>query len=292
MKRAHGPVWVIYRGFVVLLSILPLPLARLLMAGVFRLLGPFISGANERMERSLKVAFPFRDREWRKARRYRTWSNLGRSVAESVKTRAVQRSLDTAVSARMEPELSAMRDDPRGWLLLLGHLGAWEVVIQLAPRFGRPVMGIFRPLANPLIERDLQKSRALAGVEMVSTEDPLLLRRALRHLRSGGMLALFVDQRWGEGEALELFEQPALCTLSPGLFQMMGEARVSTLLCRRIGSDRCEVVLESLPFKTSDECDDWRERGRSIMRSYNRRLEDFVKVYPDDWYWMQDRWKP
>ena len=54
---------------------------------------------------------------------------------------------------------------------------------------------------------------------------------------------------------------------------------------------RCEVVLENLPFKAQDS-DDWRERGRSIMRAFHGRLEDWVRVYPDDWYWLQERWKP
>ena len=90
---------------------------------------------------------------------------------------------------------------------------------------------------------------------------------------------------------LELFDQPALTTLSPGLFQHLTDARVSTLICRRNSRSRYEAILENLPYKSQDD-DDWRARGRSIMRAFHGRLEDWVRGHPDDWYWLQERWKP
>lgn len=284
-------VWVLYRIIAALVWLLPLSVARYLMGRFFALLGPFSIRANNRMDRSLTVAFPFRDERWRKERRLRTWVNLGKSVADSMKTKAVQRRLQTHVTYRLQPELASLQQDPRGQLLLMGHMGAWEVAVQIVPKLGRKVMGVHRPLDNPRIEAELQKSRQLAGIEMVSIEDRLLVRKGIRHLQAGGMLAIFVDQRWGKGEMLDLFEQPALTTLSPGLFQLSTDARVSTLICRRDGLSHFEAILEPLPFKAQDD-DTWRQRGRSIMRAFHGRLEDWVRVHPDDWYWLQDRWKP
>lgn len=284
-------VWVLYRIIAALVWLLPLSVARYLMGRFFALLGPFSIRANNRMDRSLTVAFPFRDERWRKERRLRTWVNLGKSVADSMKTKALQRRLQTHVTYRLQPELASLQQDPRGQLLLMGHMGAWEVAVQIVPKLGRKVMGVHRPLDNPRIEAELQKSRQLAGIEMVSIEDRLLVRKGIRHLQAGGMLAIFVDQRWGKGEMLDLFEQPALTTLSPGLFQLSTDARVSTLICRRDGLSHFEAILEPLPFKAQDD-DTWRQRGRSIMRAFHGRLEDWVRVHPDDWYWLQDRWKP
>lgn len=284
-------VWVLYRFIAALVWLLPLFVARLLMGRFFALLGPFSIRANNRMDRSLTVAFPFRDERWRKERRLRTWVNLGKSVADSMKTKAVQQRLQTHVTYRLQPELASLQQDPRGQLLLMGHMGAWEVAVQIVPKLGRKVMGVHRPLDNPRIEAELQKSRQLAGIEMVSIEDRLLVRKGIRHLQAGGMLAIFVDQRWARGEMLDLFEQPALTTLSPGLFQLSTDARVSTLICRRDGLSHFEAILEPLPFKSQDD-DTWRQRGRSIMRAFHGRLEDWVRVHPDDWYWLQDRWKP
>lgn len=291
MRWSQVLVWVLYRFFAAVVSLLPLSLARLLMSRVFAVVGPFSIRANQRMDRTLMVAFPFRDEAWRRQRRNRTWLNLGKSVAEAIKTKAVQRRLQSHVTYRFEPELGLAQHDPRGQLLLMGHLGAWEVAVQIVPQMDRKVMGIYRPLDNPRIEAELQKSRQLAGIEMVSIHDKLLMRKGIRHLKAGGLLAIFVDQRWAKGERLDLFDQPALTTLSPGLFQLSADARVSTLICRRDGLSHFEAILEPLPFKAQDD-DTWRERGRSIMRAFHGRLEDWVRVHPDDWYWLQDRWKP
>ena len=81
-------VWVLYRIIAALVWLLPLSVARYLMGRFFALLGPFSIRANNRMDRSLTVAFPFRDERWRKERRLRTWVNLGKSVADSMKRSA------------------------------------------------------------------------------------------------------------------------------------------------------------------------------------------------------------
>ena len=121
-------VWVLYRFIAALVWLLPLFVARLLMGRFFALLGPFSIRANNRMDRSLTVAFPFRDERWRKERRLRTWVNLGKSVADSMKTKAVQQRLQTHVTYRLQPELASLQQDPRGQLLLMGHMGAWEEI--------------------------------------------------------------------------------------------------------------------------------------------------------------------
>lgn len=287
------PGWLLYRLFVLILAPLPLGGARWLLSGFFRLMGPVSASSTRRINASLDVAFPERikDVAWRRARRQRTWINLGRTVADSIKTDAVQRQLDSCVVLDAEPELADSRADPRGHLILTGHLGAWEIAIQLAPRLGRPVMGVHRPLANRMIEADLQRSRRKAGIEMVSIEDPALMRRALKHLRAGGCLALFVDQRWKDGTALPLFGQPALCTLSPGMLARAGRARVSMLYAQRLAAGQHRISLEPLAFDRREN-EPWPVWGEQIMSAFNRRLEDLVRANPDDWYWLQDRWKP
>lgn len=285
------PGWLLYRLFVLILAPLPLSAARGLLSGFFGLMGPLSASSTRRINASLAVAFPDRDEAWRRARRRQTWVNLGRSVAESIKTEAVQRQLDTRVQLEFEPELTDSLADPRGQLILTGHLGAWEVAIQLAPRLGGPVMGVHRPLANRMIEADLQVSRRKAGIEMVSIEDPALMRRAIKHLRAGGHLALFVDQRWKDGTPLPLFGQPALCTLSPGMLARAGQARVSLLHAQRLPGGHHRISLEPLAFE-ADADEPWTVWGERIMGAFNRRLEALVQAYPDDWYWLQDRWKP
>ena len=286
------PGWLLYRLFVALLALLPLDAARGLLSGFFRFMGPLSGSSTRRMNASLSVAFPDQDEAWYRERRQRTWAHLGASVAESIKSEAVQRQLDTRVELTVEPEHGDSLQDPSGQLILTGHLGAWEVAIQLAPRLGRPVMGVHRPLANRMIEADLQRSRQKAGIEMVSIEDPNLMRRALKHLRAGGCVALFVDQRWRDGEPLELFGQPALCTLSPGMLALAGKARVSLLYAQRLADGRRHrISLEPLAHDAGED-DGWQDRGKAIMDAFNRRLETLVRANPDDWYWLQERWKP
>ncbi len=285
--------WLLFLGFSLLIRLLPMPLARGLLAGFFDLVGRLITSQNRRMERSLQVAFPAQSADWRRMRRRQAWRNLGRSVAEVMKPRAGQNSSASAVRLQAEPELNAIRHDPRGTLLLSGHFGAWEAMAGFADLLQRPFLIFYRPLENPRIDAELRRSRRRAGINLVSIHEPDAVRTAIRHLREGGVLCLFADQRWARGEPLPLFGQPALTTLAAGLLQRATDARVSMLVHRRTGEAKqpYEAVLEALPYDQQPE-DGSRDRGRSIMTAFNGRLEDWVRAHPDSWFWMQDRWKP
>ena len=265
IKPRYYVEWLLFLGFSLLVRLLPMPLARGLLAGFFDLVGRLISSQNRRMERSLQIAFPERSADWRRTRRRQAWRNLGRSVAEVMKPRASQNSAAGALGLQAAPELSAIRQDPRGTLLLSGHFGAWEAMAGFAGLLQRPFLIFYRPLENPLIDAALRRSRLRAGINLVSIHEPDAVRIAIRHLSAGGVLCLFADQRWARGEHLPLFGQPALTTLAAGLLQRATDARVAMLVHRRTGDGKqpYEAVLEALPFDMQPE-DGWRDRaGRS-----------------------------
>ena len=293
IKPRYYVEWLLFLGFSLLVRLLPMPLARGLLAGFFDLVGRLISSQNRRMERSLQIAFPEHSVDWRRTRRRQAWRNLGRSIAEVMKPRASQNSSAGVRGLQAELEMSAIRQDPRGTLLLSGHFGAWEAMAGFAGLLQRPFLIFYRPLENPLIDAALRRSRLRAGINLVSIHEPDAVRIAIRHLSAGGVLCLFADQRWARGEHLPLFGQPALTTLAAGLLQRATDARVAMLVHRRTGEAKqpYEAVLEALPFDMQPE-DGWRDRGRSIMTAFNARLEDWVRAHPDSWFWMQDRWKP
>ena len=293
IKPRYYVEWLLFLGFSLLVRLLPMPLARGLLAGFFDLVGRLISSQNRRMELSLQIAFPEQDADWRRTRRRQGWRNLGRSIAEVMKPRANRNSSAGALGLQAAPELSAIRQDPRGTLLLSGHFGAWEAMAGFAGLLQRPFLIFYRPLENPLIDAALRRSRLRAGINLVSIHEPDAVRIAIRHLSAGGVLCLFADQRWARGEPLPLFGQPALTTLAAGLLQRATDARVAMLVHRRTGDAKqpFEAVLEALPYDQQPE-DGWRDRGRAIMTAFNAQLEDWVRAHPDSWFWMQDRWKP
>lgn len=294
VKRRYFVEWWLFLGFRALVWPLPLPLARGLLAGFFDLLGRLVTSQNQRIDRSLAVAFPDQSAAWRLQRRRRAWRNLGRSVAEIMKPAAARRGFETSSDLHLEPELSALNHDSRGTLLLMGHFGAWEALGPLAPQFRGKVLDIYRPLENPFIDAAVHRARVRSGAAFVSVYDPDVVRKAVRHLRAGGVLSLFADQRWATGEPLSLFGQPALTSLAAGLFQRAGDARVAVLFSRRVEGepDRSyEVVLRPLQWHAEPEAS-WRVRGQAIMTAFHSEVEDWVRAHPDSWFWLQDRWKP
>ena len=73
VKRRYFVEWWLFLGFRALVWPLPLPLARGLLAGFFDLLGRLVTSQNQRIDRSLAVAFPDQSAAWRLQRRRRAW---------------------------------------------------------------------------------------------------------------------------------------------------------------------------------------------------------------------------
>ena len=289
IKPRYYVEW-LFLGFSLLVRLLPMPLAQGLLAGFFDLVGRLISSQNRRMELSLQIAFLSKRRLAADAasaglaqpRPQHCRSDEATGQPEFIRRRG---------RLQAAPELSAIRQDPRGTLLLSGHFGAWEAMAGFAGLLQRPFLIFYRPLENPLIDAELRRSRLRAGIKLVSIHEPDAVRTAIRHLRAGGVLCLFADQRWARGEPLPLFGQPALTTLAAGLLQRATDARVP---CWCTGGR----VMQNSPSKrcwrlcpTTAAQDGWRIRaGRSPM--FNARLEDWVQAHQDSWFWMQDAGSP
>src|SRR5207244_7886601 len=83
-------------------------------------------------------------------------------------------------------------------VLLLSHIGPWELAAQLVPlyapyaRIGSP----YQSLRNRYIDRDLSRRRARTGAELFDRSEGF--HKPIELLRSGGRLGIFEVRLRGE----------------------------------------------------------------------------------------------
>jgi KDO2-lipid IV(A) lauroyltransferase len=115
-------------------------------------------------------------------------------------------------------------------------------------------------------------------------------RELLRQLRRGGVIGVVADQDVEklEGVFVDYFGRPSHTPVAPVKLAQLTQAPVLMGALIRKGH-RYEVVFDPEPLRVPKGADDG-EIARST-EVWSKRLEGWIRRYPDQWVWMHDRWR-
>lgn len=167
-------------------------------------------------------------------------------------------------------------------ILVTGHFGNYDASRAALIARGYRVGALYMPMANRYFNDHYV--RAISGIGT-----PLFPRgRAglsdmVKHLRSGGMLGMLVDQRMGHGEPLTFFGRPAMTALSAAELALRYDALlVPTYAVRAPDGMSFEIIVEPpIPTGTPE----------AMTQALNDSLEKLVRQHLDQWFWIHRRWK-
>jgi KDO2-lipid IV(A) lauroyltransferase len=176
----------------------------------------------------------------------------------------------------------------RGVLILTAHTGNWEMLPLLAPRMGRPVYIVFRPLDLAPLDALMARLRTRWGGRLIPRSNAM--RSILSALGRGEPVTILLDQNvgWRKGVFVDFFGQRACTNKGLALLALKTRAPVLPLFIRRDGRGFTahfgpEIDLVLSGDKTRDL--------ESNTQRYNDAIEAFVRRYPDQWLWLHQRWK-
>ncbi len=254
-------------------------------------LGTLMSGMLPKRRRliieNLTRAFPEKSpAEVRKTAR-RNWKNLGRTALEFVRSQDFVSS-ETASRVTWEgaDQVDAAMAENHGMILISFHFTNWEILgILTQQRFNR-LMAIARPMKNPYVDRWLQAKRAQDGMKIMLHRNAV--KESLRWLKGNNMLGVLVDQNlYHGGVFVNFFGRPAATTTLPALLHIRTGAPVFVVHCLR-ESGTFRATYEQVEFPRVDNDD---QRVIVYTQIINDYLERIIRKYPENWFWIHNRWK-
>lgn len=178
------------------------------------------------------------------------------------------------------PELlDAAMAGGKGVVLLLAHMGNWELLSRIVHLFppGSRTGAFYRPLNNPLLDKRTLERRQADSTRMFSKHDGPY--QAAAFLREGGVVGILSDQRVGMlGEVVPFFGRLTRSSPLPSLLARRAKANVLALALNTTSPGRWRarfVAVETKP--TTAACMD--------------ALEQAMLPCPEDVFWFQDRWR-
>jgi KDO2-lipid IV(A) lauroyltransferase len=166
-----------------------------------------------------------------------------------------------------------------GVVLLLAHMGNWEVLSRLIHFFpaGTRAGAFYRPLNNPLLDARVFARRQADGTRMFSKRDNPL--HVAGFLREGGIVGILADQRAGkQGEPVRFFGRLTRASPLPSLLARRSKSTVLALAMTAVKPGKWTarfLPVEAPP--TTEHC--------------MLALEQAMALAPVDVFWFQERWK-
>jgi len=216
------------------------------------------------------------------------FENIGRTLAEFALAGSRIEELLGRVDLEGTEHLHAALAGGRGAFIVTGHCGNWEL---LSARISRevPVTGLARPMANPLVEATVAARRSAAGARTMNARDSA--RGVLRLLRRGEAVGMLLDQNALRSERVfvPFLGRPAATNFGLAMLALKSGAPVLPAFSAR-GADGRHRAWIGAPIPFAEAGDRAARIGVSTAR-YTAAIEAFVRRYPEQWFWVHDRWK-
>ena len=179
----------------------------------------------------------------------------------------------------------------RGVIAYLGHIGNWELLVDLNKRFVNPTMveyNVYRKLKNSLFDKLMLNIRSKRGGECV--EKSVLLRKlvSLRRESHPFVIGMLSDQKPSKRSSYAwthfLNQETAFLDGSEVLAHKFGYSAVYAHIWstkRGYYRIRFELITDDPNTMQPEE----------MTKRYAELLEQNICAQPEQWLWTHNRWK-
>ncbi len=176
----------------------------------------------------------------------------------------------------------------RGVIMITGHFGNWEMGGMYLSLLDFNLLVPYHPLHNPYVDDWLNNERKKYGVKLAPMKEAT--KPILKALRQNEIVALIADQDAGaDGLFVDFLGTPASTFRGAGtLIRKTGAAMLFGVAIRD-EHNNIIVCLEKPYYHTKSE--NIEEDLINITITHIKMLEDYIRKYPELYFWQHRRWK-
>lgn len=186
------------------------------------------------------------------------------------------------------PEAKARYAADSGAIVVVPHTGNWDVAGVVAHLLGMPLFFVVGRQKNPLVDAWLNRMRGVTGIETIP-RDAGLLRKVVRNLRDGKVLAFMTDLRSPTpAMRVRFLGHEANVVAGMGLFARMADVPVIPVVLTREGWTRhvwrVGEAVRPDPARPKDE--DALRMTQTVIDLYDAAIREA----PEQYFWYNKRW--
>lgn len=176
----------------------------------------------------------------------------------------------------------------RGIVIVSAHMGNWEVGLHITNYYGKPMLGVAAKTRYGWANILLSRSRNRLGNTIIDKKGAL--PKITEGLRRGEVIGMLIDQsRRKHGVEVTFFGRKATASPAAALLALRCNSLVLPAFCVRRSDGQLTIQVKT-PFELTRTGD-----LRSDIQSNTQRMidvvEEMVRTYPDQWFWLLKPWK-
>jgi KDO2-lipid IV(A) lauroyltransferase len=217
------------------------------------------------------------------------YKNFAKSMVEyalfpSLDKTSIPRMVELQGAENFDSALAARR----GAIVVAGHFGSWELMGAAVSQMGYPVDFLVGEQHNLLVDGMMNDYRRCMGIGIIKMG--AAAKGIIKALNANRLVAMLSDQDAGsDGTIVQFFDRPASTPKGPAAFALKMNCPIIMAFIIRESRGKQRIVIEKPIFgkRTGDKEEDI----RNLTQAYTSLLEDYVRKYPDHWFWPHRRWK-
>jgi len=240
---------------------------------------------NQVVMENLKIAF---GKEMNGNRLSEIAAESYRQIAMSFMELLIAPKLKKQISNILQPEhallIQNLLKQQKGLIAISGHLGNWELQgAAAATVMTDPFTVAAVQQSNPYINRFITRRRHEMGMEVAGTKEAMkLLLKALRGKHAIGLVA---DQSGGRDAVfVDFFDQMAATQPGPAKLAIKFGAPMVVGAAIRTGPGKFTMLAQQVEINENDTVE-------SLTQKHVKILENFIRQYPEQYFWLHRRWK-
>ena len=176
----------------------------------------------------------------------------------------------------------------RGVIVFSGHFGNWEYLAAAVAQIGPPMYAVFKEQKNLLVDSIIKKYRMDLGLLPLKVKGGAA-RGIIQALKAKAKVLILFDQdAGGKGIFINFLGRPASTTRGPAQIAIKHKIPAVMAFSVRSKNGGLKIILEKFPDPEQFSND---EAGIiQFIEQYNRKLERYIRKYPEQWFWMHRRW--
>lgn len=241
------------------------------------------------VRRNLQFCYPeWSAKEIRELSR-RIFMNFGITLVEMLQcTFMSHEEVLNALRVEGEENFNKAFKSNRGIVIVSAHMGNWEVGLHITNYYGKPMLGVAAKTRYGWADILLSRSRNRLGNTIIDKKGAL--PKITEGLRRGEVIGMLIDQsRRKQGVEVTFFGHKATASPAAALLALRCKSLVLPAFSVREPDGELTIQVKT-PFELTRTGD----LRRDIQTNTQRMIaivEEMVRKYPDQWFWLLKPWK-
>ncbi len=244
---------------------------------------------------NLEIAFPEKSKKERLRIAWRAFLNMAEFTGDSFLIMAGKLGRDEIIAmvdgSQLEKYRAMRSASGKGAIHITGHLGNWELMAQYGAVQGLESHIVARRGSNQLIDdRIVTPLRTRHGNKVFYRENAML--NTVKALKRGEAVSFLIDQKIGpkEGVPVQFFGREVLAVASCAVLHIRFDPLVVPAFLVKTARRRYKLIIGDA-IQWSDDGSPQEEQIQKLTQQYQRVIEETIRQYPDQWFWMHNRWR-